>query len=1034
MEEIEMKIYYSFIFYITLFICSTAFADSYYYYHGKQIPFSQNTEKISVRFKDQVSLAERISLTKKFTFLKEFKEEFNLVPKGLDVGDWELAEQAILELKESSTPKEISNLILNLNQEKIIELAEPIYKTEKSDFYLYGKIVVRFEDTISESEVNAVANEFGLTIIRSRIWNENIYDFWISKNTALTSLEVANKIFEKGIAVYSLPDFMQTNWLDDPNDPFFPNQWHLKNEGTPIQYSGTPGADLNVINAWTVTEGDSNIIVAIVDTGVDTGHPDLQGQLVPGYDFAGNDFDPYPSDGNAHGTACAGIVVAKADNNLGVSGVAPKCKVMPMRASMVGTSASTMTRSEAIHAAADSGASIISNSWQTNGVFYQFLEDAVIYAKNTGRNGLGCVIFWSAGNDSFTQIPWPKNMGEVISVAAMSMCDERKSFNSCDNETWWGSTHGDSLDMATPGVKIYTTDISGSAGYENGDYTPDFNGTSSACPNAAAVGALVLSAAPWLTSDEVQDVLESTADKPQGYNFQAGFPNGTWNNELGYGRLNAYQAVLQAGGATLTGIITDSTGSPISGVSIATSNKIFKTDSLGVYELKTAPGIQDISFYKLGFEKLTVNFDLVLNQVAQFDTTLLASATGNFSGMVLDEITNEGVLCEFELHFQIESENLFVKTKTDSFGFFDFPNLAISDSNYVSYNSIKIIPGFNYSETTINDTIIIFSGVNIPNSYFVGRTKIMLVDDDNGNDFELPYKMALDSLGISFLHWDVAKRGEIQSDTLDLLFERNVIWFTGLENSPVLDSNNIATLDSFLTKGGNLLLSGMSVSNDIQGSNLSNFIGATINPIGSTNSFVKGTSHPIGDGKLYSVSTPNQGFKDAFNVTNAQVVANYGVTGNFDAAIVANETQNSKIVLSGFEIGGLFDLNGNPSISTIDTMLAKIIFWWDFSTDISELSFEKPLSYELAQNFPNPFNPSTKISFTLPKSEFAKVLVYNTKGQLVKTLFSGEAKFGKNSVIWNGQNENNKLVSSGVYFYRLETDNFSQTQKMLFLK
>lgn len=1029
-----MKFSYDLILAFIFVVSTSSFADSYYYFHGKPIPFAQNLEKISVRFQKQVSDSEKLELTQKYSLLKNFNTDFNLVPQGIDVGDWELSAQAILELENSSTTQEISSLISILNQEKIIELAEPIYKTEQADFYLYGKLVVRFKDSISENKIESIADEFGLRIIRSRIWNENIYDFWISKNSNLTSLEIANRIFEKGIAVYSLPDFMQTNWLDDPNDPFFPNQWHLKNEGTPIQFSGVPGADLNVLNAWTVTEGDSNVIVAIVDTGVDTGHPDLQGQLVPGYDFAGNDFDPYPSSGNAHGTACAGIVVAKANNNLGVSGVAPNCKVMPMRVSMVSGSASTMTRADAIHAAADSGASIISNSWQTGGIFYQFLEDAVIYAKNTGRNGLGCVIFWSAGNDSFTQIPWPKSMGEVISVAAMSMCDERKNYNSCDGETWWGSTYGDSLDVATPGVKIYTTDISGSSGYENGDYTADFNGTSSACPNAAGVGALVLSVAPWLTSDEVQDVLESTAEKSPGYNFQAGFPNGTWNNELGYGRLNAYQAVLQAGGATLTGTISDTLGNPIPNVSVATLNKIVKSDSLGVYEVKTSPGVQDISFYKLGFEKITVNFDLALNQVAQFDTILNVSPTSDFSGYVLDSISNEGVNCEVELNYQIESEDLTVTSFSDSSGFFNFQNLSVSQANYITYKSITFKPIINYSTKTFTDTIFVLVSSPPPNNYFLERTKIMLVDDDNGTEFEKPYITAFDSLGINYFHWEVSKRGEIQSDTLDLLFERNLIWLTGLENSPVLDSANIATLDSFLIKGGNLLLSGMSVSNDIQGSNLENFIGATTSPVLSVNNFVKGTSHPIGDGKLYSVATPNQGFKDAFSITTAQIVANYGVTGNFDAAIVANETQNSKMVLSGFEIGGLYDLNGNPSISTIDTLLTKIISWWDFTTEISELNFEKPFSYELAQNFPNPFNPSTKISFTLPKKESAKLLIYNTKGQLVKTLFDGEAKQGKNTVKWNGQNEKNRLVSSGVYFYRLETNNFTQTQKMLFLK
>lgn len=117
---------------------------------------------------------------------------------------------------------------------------------------------------------------------------------------------------------------------------------------------------------------------------------------------------------------------------------------------------------------------------------------------------------------------------------------------SCDGEFWWGSNFGNEIDIVAPGVKIFTTDISGSNGYNTGDYKSDFNGTSSACPNAAGVAALVLSVNPNFTQAQVREILETTTDKigntPYNLTFQNYGATQTWNNEVGYGRLNAYSA------------------------------------------------------------------------------------------------------------------------------------------------------------------------------------------------------------------------------------------------------------------------------------------------------------------------------------------------------------------------------------------------------------------------------------------------------------------------------------------------------------
>ena len=141
-------------------------------------------------------------------------------------------------------------------------------------------------------------------------------------------------------------------------------------------------------------------------------------------------------------------------------------------------------------------------------------------AISNGRNGLGCVIVFAAGNNNNSTVSYPANaIADIVAVGALSPCGERKNPSSCDGETNWGSNYGTALDVMAPGVLIPTTDISGSAGYSSGDYFNRFNGTSSACPHVAGIAALVLSVNPSLTQKEVVTIIEKTAKKTGNYSY-----------------------------------------------------------------------------------------------------------------------------------------------------------------------------------------------------------------------------------------------------------------------------------------------------------------------------------------------------------------------------------------------------------------------------------------------------------------------------------------------------------------------------------
>ena len=248
-----------------------------------------------------------------------------------------------------------------------------------------------------------------------------------------------------------------------------------------------------------------------------------------------------------HGTAVAGIIGAVKDNNLGVAGVAPNCSIMS--ASVVFSNSQTAVQlANSLNWAWQNGADVINNSWG-GGTPSNLISDAISNALTNGRNGLGTIVVFSAGNNN-SNVSYPANSNnDILAVGAVSPCAERKNPNSCDGENWWGSNFGDELDIVSPGVLITTTDRTGTLGYIMGDYTFDFNGTSSAAPFVSGVVALILSANPNLTLQEVNDIIESTAQKVGGYNYDNSNnnrPNGTWNEQMGYGLVDAYAAVSLA--------------------------------------------------------------------------------------------------------------------------------------------------------------------------------------------------------------------------------------------------------------------------------------------------------------------------------------------------------------------------------------------------------------------------------------------------------------------------------------------------------
>ncbi len=305
-------------------------------------------------------------------------------------------------------------------------------------------------------------------------------------------------------------------------------QYYLKNRG---QTGGTRDIDINVEDAWKITNG-KNVTIAIIDEGVELNHEDFGGRVMYGYTAghaSGFGFPEYPK--AAHGTACAGIAAAD-NNNIGIRGVASKAKILPINVFPNSTGSGFAENNQVAKAIrwAYQRADVLSCSWG-GGLPSNDIKTAIGDARTKGRNGKGCVVVFAAGNGGNSlNVSFPANVDGVIAVGAINKF----------GNIWNYSQTGLSLDLVAPSGKtnnagdIVTTDRMGGLGYEAGNYTFNFGGTSAACPQVAGVAALMLSANYALTEEQVRTTLQQTARDlgPTGF-----------DTTYGYGLVDAYAAV-----------------------------------------------------------------------------------------------------------------------------------------------------------------------------------------------------------------------------------------------------------------------------------------------------------------------------------------------------------------------------------------------------------------------------------------------------------------------------------------------------------
>ncbi|MDX2248447.1 MAG: S8 family serine peptidase [Bacteroidia bacterium] len=502
--------------------CFISFAqsDAYYWADGKKISLQEDPGSMVVYFHPNAQVRQLSA------------------PASLDVKYFGYHQRAVIRSTSRQT----------LNKNKVIQdlgISPASVRSISSGYVIQDdgfqlalthEVVVQLNPGSSIAVIEPLMNQYGATYLRTSN-DQIILEVTDIKNV----LPLANALQESGLTMWATPDLYAE--VTHYADPLYPEQFQMNNTGQTIDgFVGVNDMDCNAPEAWAITTGSSSVTVAVIDDGVEA-HEDLvtaggATRVLSGYSPVGNGTGA-PVAGSAHGESCAGIIAAS-HNNLGVQGVAPEVFVRTVNIFVGGET--TQNIADAITYAKNSGAQVLSNSWGYTSCTFTAtnITNAINDASTTGRGGLGCVIVFASGNGYKTCVDYPANLSAVIAVGAFGNDGIKSSY----------SNAGTALDICAPsndvssagfltGAGVRTTDRMGSAGYESGNYTTGFGGTSAACPVVAGVAALVVSVNPALTLTDVKNILYTTAIDMG----TAGF-----DNSYGNGRVNALGAVQAAGG------------------------------------------------------------------------------------------------------------------------------------------------------------------------------------------------------------------------------------------------------------------------------------------------------------------------------------------------------------------------------------------------------------------------------------------------------------------------------------------------------
>jgi subtilisin family serine protease len=848
------------------------------------------------------------------------------------------------------------------------------------------------------------------------------------------AVAIAKLLMQADNVEFAEPRFKYTsNFI--PNDPSYNQQWYLPQIHAP--------------EAWDITQGDRTVVIGIVDTGIDVDHIDLKDNIWhnpgetgldshgndkrsngidddgngyiddwQGWDFYGQDNDP--RFGDDHGTHVAGTAAAVTNNNIGVAGVAPHCKLMAIKISPDGASNQILFGDEGIAYAADLGAKVINCSWSGSG-FSQTGQDVITYATQ-----MGALVVTSAGNsnNNLELAPeYPAAYANVLSVGSTGQLDQKSSF----------SNYGYAVSVFAPGESILST--------IPGDFLWYYSGTSMSSPIVAGVAALVTSQNPGWTPQQVGQQVRISADNIDGINPGL-------EHLMGFGRVNAYRALtVQSPAIRMSGYtVSDS----------ATGNND------GIF----TPG-----------ETIQVTISLTNYLIPSRTITVSLTSTSEFVTIQIpqQQVGSIGTLQTVQLpvpfNIKINSnapENLLIPC-----------TLTISDGSYTDFGRFTFIVHPTYFDMNINQiTMTVTSRGNLAyNDYSANRQGSgFRFHETGGLDylFEGAFMMGIDPIHLV----DAARSENIEKQVADFdVISNLIIQAPGSiadQQGYGIFSDSRAPRDSALgvqvkygsfsftdTTNDDYILLRYDVTNT-SSNILSNFCAGLYLDwdVGTSNTnntaidtdlrlaYVYDTTartraayvgvvmlsqEPLVFRAIDNAATGNPwGVYDGFTKEEKWDALSNGVSdsaiGTSDVSMVIGLGPHR--LYPGDSVTVPYAFLAAMNLPDLKLAAQRAIQKWELIRDINYYEALTPLQFALSQNYPNPFNGGTIIRYTLERQANVTLRVFDILGREIETLVDRVQSPG----LYDINFPQTKTLASGVYFYRLTSGGHSLVRKMVYIR
>ena len=857
----------------------------------------------------------------------------------------------------------------------------------------------------------------------------------------ISPLIAAKELSRNPAIEYAEPQYIQ-RIEEAPNDSLYGSQDFLQ--------------PINAPQAWDIVKAESsNVVIAIVDGGTDINHVDLAANLwvnpgeipdngidddhngkiddVHGWNFANDSNDPTglsntPLNAN-HGTHTAGLACAVTNNKIGVAGVSWNAKLMAINVSNPDADNELIYGYVGILYAAEMGADVISCSWGALGVASQFEQDVI----NTVTD-LGVAVVAAAGNNNKSAPHYPSAYNNVLSVAAINNDGQKASF----------SNYGTTIDVAAPGLSLLST-------FKNNNYG-HISGTSMACPVAAGIVALVKAQHPGWEGIQAAEQVRVTADNIDSQ-------NPAYIGQLGKGRVNALSAVTQSSPsikiASFTFKDANDDGIIEQGESVAVfltfTNFLNPAENVNL-ELQTDDG-----FVTLNTSQTSIGAIGMMDTVAistPFRFTVKNSAP-NGHPVLFKVLISSG-----DYHEQDQFKLIIAPT----FGDVHINNIAstVTSIGRIGFaddgqNDVREGTGFKYQD----GPNLLFEGALI-----AGTGPDRISDAARGVKINNVLQYDRDFTEVGDQDFEIRTPGHLSDQESYAVFEdtkadnpmniRITQETFAFNNSPdddfilfryTVENLNTTPLDNFHFG----LFFDWDMDGETFNTNIADYdslrrMGYAFDSDGGPKTYVGISVLNEGTISYHAIfndendpDNPSWGLYDGFTDEEKWQAISGGVEfktagpGDISHAIGTGPFTidgEAKLALGFALLAGdnLTDLQANADS-------AKKV--WDqlLSTGVGDRDKPtQPGAFALQQNYPNPFNPLTTISYQIPQNNLVELKIYNTLGQLVRTLVDKKQTAGNYSVQWNGLDDNGRQVTSGTFLVKLHAGNFSQVRKMVYLK